>query len=201
METRTYTVYKFNELSEAAKEKAHSEYLSHINYFWMDENIETLKTFADNFNITIKNYEYDTHNGFVSFSLNCDDNILELKGERLARYFWNNHFNEVFRGKYYGKLVEDPKEKHGRRHVKRYSKVMYEMNCPTGYCIDYDILQPLYDFMHKPYDVDIESLFDKCFDAWLKAVHSDLQWQESMEYFEDHAEANDYDFEEDGSIA
>ena len=49
-ETRTYTLYRITELSEEAKEKAHTEWLyNRYFYGWTHENRQTLNTFCERF--------------------------------------------------------------------------------------------------------------------------------------------------------
>lgn len=54
METRTYNVYKFNELSKEAKQHAIDKWYEHEDYPWLEEdlrqeleNLDTLKLFSD----------------------------------------------------------------------------------------------------------------------------------------------------------
>ena len=50
-------VYTIGELSEKARDKAHSEYLSCGDY---SDNISTIKSFCDLFDIDLKNWSVDT---------------------------------------------------------------------------------------------------------------------------------------------
>ena len=54
-ETRTYTLYRITELSEEAKEKAHTEWLyNRYFYGWTHENRQTLNTFCERFGIVCR---------------------------------------------------------------------------------------------------------------------------------------------------
>ena len=46
-ETRTYNVYKVDELSFTAKENAYNRWLAGYEYPWQSENMATLKAFED----------------------------------------------------------------------------------------------------------------------------------------------------------
>ena len=51
-ETRTYTLYRITELSEEAKEKAHTEWLCNRYFYgWTHENRQTLDAFCERFGI------------------------------------------------------------------------------------------------------------------------------------------------------
>ena len=53
-------VFTFSELSHDAKEKAHSEYLSCVFDFDYSDNISTIKSFCDLFDIDLKNWSVDS---------------------------------------------------------------------------------------------------------------------------------------------
>ena len=54
-ETRTYNVYKVDELSFTAKENAYNRWLAGYEYPWQSENMATLKAFEGIFNIRVEN--------------------------------------------------------------------------------------------------------------------------------------------------
>ena len=51
MEQVSITLFEFNELSETAKENA--MYSIKEGYAWMDENIDSLKSFCDHFDLKL----------------------------------------------------------------------------------------------------------------------------------------------------
>ena len=58
-ETRTYNVYKVDELSFTAKENAYNRWLAGYEYPWQSENMATLKAFEGIFNIRVYDWRYD----------------------------------------------------------------------------------------------------------------------------------------------
>jgi len=74
METRTYNVYKIDELPKEAKEKAIENWRATDDYVWHEENVKSLEAFCDYFNINIPNYEY-SYSGHIDSS----DIIIDLK--------------------------------------------------------------------------------------------------------------------------
>ena len=99
--------YKFNELSETGKEKAIQCFLQDDDddYLWGDDNIETLKAFEYIFNVTHTDYSYGGYTScYINFSINYDNEILNLKGLRLLRYIHNNYYKYLFKEKYIGNI-------------------------------------------------------------------------------------------------
>lgn len=221
MKTIEVNLYSFNELSDKAKERAMSDYLSNgFEYHWMKENIETLNKFADLFDIKIVNYYLSSDRCDVRYRLSQNDNILELKGIRLLKYLMNNFGSDLFKPEFrsMGKLgLTDKPIKH-----KRVKSSLITANCPnkgkysnsyysaisknnscvlTGYCIDDDILQPIYNFLKKPCkNTSFEDLIHECIGSFETAVKQDCEYQESEEYIAEHFEVNNYEFTEDGEI-
>jgi hypothetical protein len=59
MRLATYEVYKFDELEASAKEKARNWYRQHMEWFWCDESLDSIKAFCKEFDVTLKDYEVD----------------------------------------------------------------------------------------------------------------------------------------------
>ena len=83
-ETRTYTLYRITELSEEAKEKAHTEWLCN-RYF----------------------YNW-THENYRSKQEDCIDG---LSGWRLMAYLINHHWNDLYTPKYFWKGTKGRKSR------------------------------------------------------------------------------------------
>jgi len=203
MRQKTISVYSFNELSGEAKLNAMAKYMP--DYFWSSDNEKSLREFEKTFPIKIKNYEYG-YRKYISFDFTESEEVESLTGFRLSKYIWNNYGSVLFKGKYYGKLVYDvPKSKEypiGARHLKRYSRVLKETSCVlTGYHIDDYLLNPIYEFLKKPADnVNFLDLMESCLNSWLDACERDFEWRQSEEYFAEHCEANNYEFDERGNL-
>lgn len=178
------TVYKFDELSDDAKQaciEKHRNY-NQYGYAWDAENQDTLKAFISLFHLNQRN------DGSVYF--HSDNDYRDLEGIRLMSYLWNNYRHKLFKGKYYSK-----NSKH------RYSKCQIDNSCVlTGYGIDDDILQLVYEAMNKPYNATFEDLLNECVQAWVTAVERDHAYQDSDEYIIEQIQSNDNDYYSDGSI-
>jgi hypothetical protein len=207
MRTITKQIYSFSELSDKAKIKAIDNYRA-IGYepAWAKENEDTLNKFAEIFPVNIKSWSYGDRGECVRFTFTANSDIEELTGQRLATYLWNNYKTSLYKGKYYSLWSKTEKSyqyyKEGYPVLKqRYSKVILENSCVlTGYCIDDDILQPVYDFMSKPTNINFKELIEDCFSAWVKACNADVEDQNSYESIADIFEGNNYEFLENGEI-
>jgi hypothetical protein len=67
---------------------------------------------------------------------------------------------------------------------------------PTGYYLDSDLMYSFYE----NYQGDIIEAFNNALDDGLKAITKDMEYQESLEYFLDHSQINNYQYLDDGSF-
>ena len=56
MRTATVQIYKFNELSDEAKENAREWYKTNLDYPWFDESLNSIKAFCDHFGVSVKDW-------------------------------------------------------------------------------------------------------------------------------------------------
>lgn len=168
------TVYTYNELSDEAKEKAlQNNYES--EYFWNDENRATLNEFEKVMPVNVHNWSYGDRGEGVQFDV--ADELENLMGVRLYKWIVNN-----IDAKYYNKDAKDG-------------------SCPlTGYGADCNILKELVAFMQHPSDIDAETLFGRCFDAWVTGCKEDMEDYYSEESFKEMCESNEWTFLESGEM-
>jgi hypothetical protein len=194
METQEITIFDIEELSEESQEKAYTDWLQNFEYFHNEDNEASLKAFADVFPIKVKDYSYGYCNSFINFELIYDtiqgNDIREFKGLRLLKHIVNNYWNDLFEGKKY----------YGKEYKKfRQSRIHFEQKMLTGFYLDYDLMQPIIDFLKNPSEhTDIEDIMNDCLQAWLSACNSDYEACQSMEYFKDTSEANGWQYYESG---
>jgi hypothetical protein len=187
--TKHVNVYSFNELSDDIKQEVINNWRVNDEYFWDSENAGSLNAFCDIFNIKVKEYEYGYHN-YINVSFNLDDDIMELSFLKLHKHLINNYYRDIFKPKYYYKNSK-----------KRLSKIQLKNDCVlTGYCADNSILQPMYDFLKKPYNTDFERLLNDCLNNWLNSCRHDYDFWNSAECIIDEIESNDYQFLGNGNI-
>ncbi|MDD7291720.1 MAG: hypothetical protein PUG86_07940 [Veillonella caviae] len=191
-ETRTYEVYNFHELTREAQAKAHSHWAEHYDYAWDRENRATLQAFERIFNIKAERWSYDSCTytyRFTSYYSGEEDN---LKGARLLKYLVNNYWNDLY----------IPKTYWSRNYKKkRKSRVFVTNDCVlTGYYMDDEILQPIYDFLKSPDNTTLYELMDKCLNGFFRACRDDMEHQLSEEAFAESCEYNEFEFLSDGTL-
>jgi len=215
MRTKTTTVYLFDELSDNAKSVAVNEYINRgYEYPFADENSATLDMFCKTFNVSCRDYEYGYRNYINGYLGNIEDNVLALSGVRAATYFINNYSNVLFKPAYIRQLsVKDKAVRHFRVRVRASmngtfsnvytSGVKVDTDCNlTGYCMDMDILEPIYKHIARPCpSTTIEDILNSCLQSWLLACKNDYEGSMSFEAISDTLIANDYEFTEDGKFA
>ena len=168
---------------------------------WQNENEDTLKAFENIFPIKVGDWEYGYRN-FINFKMTVDyEEIENMTGIRLLKYLWNNYRRDIYNGKYYS--TSGHYDEQGKYHYKkRYSKITLEHSCVlTGYCMDDEILQPIYDFMQKPDNRTFYDLINDCLHNWIFACNQELEYQNSDEAIIETIQANEYDFLENGKLA
>ena len=69
---------------------------------------------------------------------------------------------------------------------------------PTGYCLDCDLWMTFYDEFKRTGSA--LKAFNDALYAGFKAWRNDIEWQLSDEHLSEYAEANEYQFTENGSI-
>lgn len=221
MKTKTLNVYSFDELNDEAKQNAIEHFRNNEDHsFIADEATDTLNKFCDIFNI--KWYSFDYCEMYRSeWKFNIEENVLELSGQRLATYLWNNFRRELFKGKYYNSWTSTKKIFHKKvestlkskatgwsdksqygEYWNVYHGLKLEHSCVlTGVCYDEDILAPIYQFIDKPNSrIDFETLLQDCLHSLAHSVSSEIEYQSKDECIIDMIEANEYEFDEDGEL-
>lgn len=208
----TITVYSINELSCEAKEKALSKIRSSYEPAWMGEYIESMKKGIEAFGFTLKNWSINyscAARSHISIDSDYSDEINELTGVRLRTFILNNFYHVLFEPKkYVMRITSYKKDGFGntipyKSEKRRISKVfLKETCCPfTGYCGDEDFLGPIREFILSPCKyTTLPNLIESCVEEVLKSMEKDYENQMSDEYLIEHAEANEYQFTENGKL-
>lgn len=212
MKTIEIEIYQFSELSTEAKQKAINKWIEQGGPDWIFEDAHaTFLKFAIIFGVKNCGIDY-TSSSSSSWNVKTPANAEEITGQRLATYIWNNYRTDIFRGKYYSKLVNTHKDgtrievskEHpaGLRHVIRRSRCQLNNDCIlTGMCYDMDILEPMYNFLQRPTaGTTYKELIDECIENLIKSVTNEWEASTTDEYYQEHAEANGYEFYPDGSM-
>lgn len=191
--------FRYEELSEEAKQKAYLAWLAGQDQsLYSDEFRETLSKFEEIFPVKVCDWEVDGYTFRHRFVIAGDDGIESVSGIRLAIYLWNNYARCITKGKYYSKTISTSPF----QYISRHSKVITSMeDCPlTGVCWDYEILQPIIDCLtyRKIYN-DAEELFQDCLDNFFSAWQGQLEYESSQGFFEEEVAIHDCLYNKDGS--
>lgn len=230
MRNATVKICSFDELTDEAKERAHSKWLNEgREYFWDGEARNTIKAFEREFNVKITDWEYSScgYNYRLDTSA-IDDDVLALSGNRARAWFWNNYEYLLMKptahywthdrsGKLYKAVSTD-----SRKYVSKcFNDRVYDGTCPlTGYYLDCNALDPIAYFcfgvkwsekekrrvqstcrtLRADNANTVESLLDEAVDSLFAAVQRDCEYQDSMAAFAENCAANGYEFTEDGEM-
>lgn len=87
MRTATIDVFRFEELSESAKNRARDWFRSGFEYSWMDENLRSIRRFCDDFNVTLLDWSIGTMRA-PSYTTNAsNENFRGLKLREFDRNY------------------------------------------------------------------------------------------------------------------
>jgi hypothetical protein len=178
MRQETINIFKYEELNDEAKEKARQWFSNGQEYHWCDEAINSLEAILELFRARINDYSLSPYShSYIDIEFFCDD-IENLKGIRAYKWIKNN--------------IEGCKGQYGDILKEWY-------NCPlTGYCGDYDALEPIHKFMTAPSDITINELLQQSAEAIKEHIIKDMEYQDSQESIEENIIINDYEFTETG---
>jgi len=192
MKEVTCKLFRFNELSEEVRKELIKKNRWDLAYNVMDcresEYRATLEAFEKLFGINVRNWEVDycgcrfCLEDFYPIGEYCNEiSAKEIKGKYILRIL-NQHWNELFPFKrFWGKFQWDENGKSLTR--KRYSKILRNYDgCPlTGICYDYDILEPIMEWLKNPdMKISFYDLLDNCVGKFFRA------WQKEYEYWCDN---------------
>lgn len=195
MKTINLTLYSFDELSKEVQK----EIINRERWNIMGQCMEglssdyhnSLEQFEKAFFIKCKDWEVNYCNYFFDFDITkveafgWKNNSIELEtlsGKLLQRFIRNNTMQHLEKDKYYGKLKGVYPN---YQHIKRYSRIFKEVNCPlTGCCYDMDLLDPILKYNASPdQSTNYRKLIKECLDSFFKS------WHEEYNYWADDEDA------------
>jgi hypothetical protein len=194
MQTHTVTTYTAKELREQfpkAFEKALQRWHNRGEIFWQDETVDSLKALVKAAGAKLKDWNLGAYNRGNHISVEFpQDEAGELYGPRAIAWIENNLLDTLrvpWRGKERWELA-----KYGSAY--RAGKIK---PCPfTGYCSDDEYLDALRKSVRS--GSTLKESFEALAFTCAEILERDCEDQNSPDYFVEHAEANDYQFTEDG---
>ena len=202
MKTYTIKTYLFDELSEEAKRNAYERDRHNIDGEYYNSDFRaTLEEFEKAFNIIVKNYSVESYRYTFDFRESEPTNADEITDPlRLATFIWNNYADRIQKGQFYSTVG---RYENGRYTFKnRRSKITKTWDeCPlTGCCFDMDILAPVIDCLtYKTQYETFDDLITDCLNRFFETWRSCLEYSESFDFYEGEAEANEWEYYEDGT--
>lgn len=174
-ETHTVTIYRFHELSPAAKDSARQWYQCQGDggYNWSEEALDSLKALAQHFGAKLSRYEIDWGNNMHS-----------------AARFDVPDLSRAEIGVLLGQLgAFNPETLCGDGECKL-----------TGFCHDESAIDGFRIAFMRYGKTELAQLLEAGFRSWLAACHADYDDFYSDEQFAEHCEANDYEFTKNGEF-
>ena len=192
-ETTITKIYTFDELSDEAKEKVIAEARDFDMEINRDELVDCMKSAMNEMGIVIKDYSIDI-DGSGYIKLDADNDGLE--GARAYAYIMNNFFEGVNKKK----LVYKEWEKRRISHLDRKDWID---NCSfSGWCYDYAVKEAWNSWcndLREGKSPSVRDFLDELESQYLKELSDEYDGFDEAEA-RDIAEANDYEFLEDGTI-
>lgn len=199
MRQETRTIYTAQELKEnlpEAFEKAHRNFCSEQTTIpWDSELIDSLKGVFESAGIKLKDWAIDGICGHSVVKFEMDENVRELSGKRAFAWLENNLFFGL-------RIPFTPlsRKESKRRELAQYG-AYYRAGmikpCPfTGVCFDDDFIDALIEDIKS--GGTLEMAFGHLAHKAGEIRAAEDEHQQTEDYFLDHADANEYEFDENG---
>ena len=211
MRTIETVLYKFEELSEEAKQVAIEEYRHKgidNSYSWQEAH-ESVRAFHDMIGTR------EGSRSWLDYSTgHIEDAILELTKNRLRTYLLNNFEDLFYERKYRGhsesrgqekprphRLIDKIAKDHkGNWYAVFRSNFKVESCCPlTGVCWDEYLLKPFKEFVKNPDGRCFEDLIQEALEELRISLENDDEYRNSDEAIQEEIENGDFEFTEEGN--
>jgi hypothetical protein len=209
MKTIEQKIYSFEELGQQAQQNAidHAR-KNQCNDFIYEDAYNTVKRFNEVFNTN------EGWNSWLDVRTNdIGDDVLQLTGLRLRTYILNNYGYAIYNRKFLGISKNEDcnlrphRMKNFRKNYKGNTYCFYYSNIQettdstlTGICYDHSILDPIYDFIKKPTDINFKQLLNECFENLKADIEEEIDYRNSDEFIKIEIIENQYEFYENGEI-
>lgn len=203
MKTHIVTTYSATELKEQfpdAFERALEKHRNspYIGDGWTGEIFDSLKAVLRASDVTLRDYDLGAYNrgNHIRVSFPHDD-CEDLSGKRAIAWLENHLFAPLrvsFTARNRWELA-----KYNRGMSERFYMAGRVKPCPlTGVCFDEDYLDALRASVRN--GDTLKEAFQGLADVYAKLIESEIEGASTEEYFIETAEANDWQFTEDGDL-
>lgn len=184
-------VYKFEELSDEAKEKARAWWCKDETFDWLiDEGADSLKGLFKAAGIRLTEWSLGAYrrDAYVSFDMG---NAGELKGKRAIAWLENNLFGPL-------RLTRSDLLKTWREHGQTFGyRVGMVKPCPfTGVCYDDDLLIAVQN--HAKNGETLSDAFKMAAEDLARTIEKEIEARQEDDAVDEMIIANENEFTEDG---
>ena len=202
MREETFKVYKYQELSDAAKDNAHQKFIErdYREYHWVDESLESLKAFLAWLGLKITDYSICPYQqSYIDTNIpdDCQEEIrlksVEYRLLGLDIPEMEDRLEEDFDP---AALLIEWAEFNFPATCKTVGG--YNQGWGTGYCMDDDIIHYWNEHLRE-HPLDHIGALHAVVDGVLKSMVEDMQYEDSKEHFEELESDYQNEYLEDGT--
>ena len=176
-ETITKTYYTIKELSPEAQERAHEKYLrgGWHEYFWVDDGLDSVRAYAAFYGGELKDWSLSPYaHSYITVKFD-PEYIADMPNLDPPEFLTGYCVDETFKMSLAG----------GSTHNTADPSFALAKLCGVG------------DVMRGEHMVQA---LERAVDACMESILRDMECQDGLEYFIDHAEVNGCEFTEDGDL-
>jgi len=194
MREETITIYKYFELSDKAKDNAYRNFVSNNEHHFEEEGIDTLISFLKWSGISITRYEIGAYqHSYINTDIpeDCQEEIRTMRVECRLRGLDEHDTEEALLGTFEQIEIDINRmsPSYPRENIKFWGDGSWDESI-----IHY------WDEYLKENPLDNIGAFHAVVDGTLSQMVADLEYQDSLEYFEEVEQDYENEYEEDGTI-
>ena len=194
MREKTITLYNYFELSDKAKDNAYRNFVSNNEHHFEEEGIDTLISFLKWSGISITRYEIGAYqHSYINTDIpeDCQEEIRTMRVECRLRGLDEHDTEETLLGTFEQIEIDINRmsPSYPRENIKFWGDGSWDESI-----IHY------WDEYLKENPLDNIGAFHAVVDGTLSQMVADLEYQDSLEYFEEVEQDYENEYEEDGTI-
>ena len=194
MREKTITLYNYFELSDKAKDNAYRNFVSNNELHFEEEGIDTLISFLKWSGISITRYEIGAYqHSYINTDIpeDCQEEIRTMRVECRLRGLDEHDTEETLLGTFEQIEIDINRmsPNYPRENIKFWGDGSWD-----------EIIIHYWDEYLKENPLDNIGAFHAVVDGTLSQMVADLEYQDSLEYFEEVEQDYENEYEEDGTI-
>ena len=194
MREKTITLYNYFELSDKAKDNAYRNFVSNNELHFEEEGIDALISFLKWSGISITRYEIGAYqHSYINTDIpeDCQEEIRTMRVECRLRGLDEHDTEETLLGTFEQIEIDINRmsPSYPRENIKFWGDGSWD-----------EIIIHYWDEYLKENPLDNIGAFHAVVDGTLSQMVADLEYQDSLEYFEEVEQDYENEYEEDGTI-